>query len=220
MLDSQPRRRALYTRRRDTLLSDTMALSIRLRKTIMNAVRLGSSHMYRCKVDVKIDPRLRGPRSASALRQSSRGLVKPGPCDLHPIYSICRAGVQCRSAREMQIILARTSVLASANKPPPGTTTCAGRPSFARRGGSGGGVGAPSPSTPPSSSPLSYYLLTYWPRTHDDRTAGFSPDHLILLTYPPAPCHSPPSSSPSLEAEEKRRVATRSAHLLTARFLK
>ena len=44
---------------------------------------------------------------------------------------VLRAGVH-----KYREILARTSVLASANKPPPGTTTCAGRPSFARGGGS------------------------------------------------------------------------------------
>ena len=41
-----------------------------------------------------------------------------------------------RACIKYREILARTSVLANANKPPPGTTTCAGRPSFARGGGS------------------------------------------------------------------------------------
>jgi hypothetical protein len=45
--------------------------------------------------------------------------------------SVLRAGVH-----KYREILPRTSVLANANKPPPGTTTCAGRPSFARGGGS------------------------------------------------------------------------------------
>ena len=62
--------------------------------------------------------------------------------------AVCRAvlylsiylasGVQAciMQAEIMARILPRTSPVASANKPPPGRTTCAGRPSFARGGGS------------------------------------------------------------------------------------
>ena len=50
--------------------------------------------------------------------------------------SISRAGVHKCIILPRTSVLVHTSVLASAKKPPPGTTTCAGRPSFARRGGS------------------------------------------------------------------------------------
>ena len=92
-------------------------------------------------------PRARVPEGEKNVmpRAGERSAQRP-PLGINFLFLFTRVTTQdsfvlapAQKYQENAIIMPRTSgktVLASAKKPPPGTTTCAGRPSFARRGGS------------------------------------------------------------------------------------